>query len=861
MIWLTLWWKILFIILALSLLFPLIWLYKNLFKKELDLKKSFTFRYTFWLFFIYALFLLLINTYWLFFTFPDYELIELKPYFIIFWVFSVYILNYYFEQISFSRLIFKKWIKNIIVILAWLYLIFLVPIIKNMFYDHQLWKSNNYLSEWYSEENFKKSKNIWFLDKAYLRSFTKYTNVGNSYFKILYDSTPEWYFWDKLDLSKNWSNTRWTNLTNVWKNANVILSLIEIKNEVISSWSIAMLNTTYEFNFTNTTNTNQEVIINFQTPSVNSVVYDLKLWLNLQYPWQIAPREAARRVYEDSLRLNIDPALIEKLWLNTYNLRVFPIPAINDSNFFWKQKVQFSILTPILKDEKSVVYSPKLKMINIKFDDKSWIVSKLYNEWQLKKEDVVENKDIESYLDKEHTIEYNEILINNELLNSINDICIEDDIFNKIKESNIETKRDIKLWNKINIFFDNSLSVDRNKANKNYKNIYDKIKKYSWSLQDVDLYTYNFTTNKIINLNEISYWGYSEIDNVVDYITSNNIENQRIILVTDDDSFNLNQIENKNRSFEKLGSNMMSVIKIWNKTKTYKSDFNTLLSATNWNIYELNKITDLDYILDKIFENKETIIDFDNCKNLFENEWKEEENRLIKLWCKRVVVDMDGNTCDYNIKENNYSWYCTEMVTTIWLELPKCADNNFIDSPWLQNSNTWNIDKNLELFRKIQWWYISNYVLSSIKNENDWMKIANVQTIISEKYWIVNQFNSYIALENEQQQDDLNRYKEMENKYDSTYNNYESESIRKKLVENIWLNGGWWNIWLNSVSVLWDSIDSRMSYNSNYSSNLEFNTNINIWTIIILIAYILQLMWFIQFIRSYIMNNNLKWIK
>jgi hypothetical protein len=81
-------------------------------------------------------------------------------------------------------------------------------------------------------------------------------------------------------------------------------------------------------------------------------------------------------------------------------------------------------------------------------------------------------------------------------------------------------------------------------------------------LQDVDLYTYNFTTNKVINLDDLKYWGYSEIDNVVDYITNNNIENQRIILVTDDDSFNLNEIENKNRSFEKLGSNMMSVIKI-----------------------------------------------------------------------------------------------------------------------------------------------------------------------------------------------------------------------------------------------------------------------------------------------------------
>jgi hypothetical protein len=69
------------------------------------------------------------------------------------------------------------------------------------------------------------------------------------------------------------------------------------------------------------------VVIFFQTPSTWSVVSELKLGLDLQLIGQVAPRGAAKRVYEESLRRNIDPAIIEKVGLNSYSLRVFPIPS------------------------------------------------------------------------------------------------------------------------------------------------------------------------------------------------------------------------------------------------------------------------------------------------------------------------------------------------------------------------------------------------------------------------------------------------------------------------------------------------------------------------------------------------------
>ena len=57
------------------------------------------------------------------------------------------------------------------------------------------------------------------------------------------------------------------------------------------------------------------------------MVSNLKLGLDLQLIGQIAPRGAALKVYEESLRRNTDPALIEKVGMSTYSLRVFPIPA------------------------------------------------------------------------------------------------------------------------------------------------------------------------------------------------------------------------------------------------------------------------------------------------------------------------------------------------------------------------------------------------------------------------------------------------------------------------------------------------------------------------------------------------------
>jgi hypothetical protein len=64
-------------------------------------------------------------------------------------------------------------------------------------------------------------------------------------------------------------------------------------------------------------------------------------------------------------------------------------------------------------------------------------------------------------------------------------------------------------------------------------------------------------------------------------------------------------------------------------------------------------------------------------------------------------------------------------------------------------------------------------LLANIKNDSDWQNIADLQTQIAQEYNIINQFNSFIALETQSQQEDLEQYKNENSKYDSTYSNNE----------------------------------------------------------------------------------------
>jgi hypothetical protein len=80
-------------------------------------------------------------------------------------------------------------------------------------------------------------------------------------------------------------------------------------------------------------------------------------------------------------------------------------------------------------------------------------------------------------------------------------------------------------------------------------------------------------------LDDLQYWGYSDIDAVIDTIEKGGITNQHIIIVTDDDSFSMSTLEKKERNMKNIATNSIDVLVFGDEVKTFKPDFNTLISA------------------------------------------------------------------------------------------------------------------------------------------------------------------------------------------------------------------------------------------------------------------------------------------
>lgn len=101
---------------------------------------------------------------------------------------------------------------------------------------------------------------------------------------------------------------------------------------------IALVTITETFN--NLAFNDRETRAEFVLPE-GSVIVDLNLGMNLEFPGLIAPRGAAKKTYEAEVRQKRDPALLQEIGPNQYRLRVFPIPQNG------QQRVQYSYITLI----------------------------------------------------------------------------------------------------------------------------------------------------------------------------------------------------------------------------------------------------------------------------------------------------------------------------------------------------------------------------------------------------------------------------------------------------------------------------------------------------------------------------------
>ncbi len=504
--------------------------------------------------------------------YPTVALVTTYP---IFTLFSLYRVNY-------SRKFLTWWCVFAVIIIG----VNLSSWALQSLYSRQINQAQTILSQEGENQKWFEQAQVWFLESAMLY-FARHGSNYSNLFEKLYDSSLFEYFWERLgDSTSRWrSNSFATNASKVGDAANVLLTLGEIHSETEDG----IVRTKYTFDFQNTTHENQEVVIFFQTPSTWSVVSELKLGLDLQLIGQVAPRGAAKRVYEESLRRNIDPALIEKVGLNSYSLRVFPIPSKTVSQ--WKQKVQVEILTPVSTDATDIVYAPKFSFINLRFDENSRAITKVYDGGKLIKEDVVE-KNVEKYLKQEHMMAAPESAKNAQY---IGDYCLPAALSQYAAQ-----QFDTPMTDKITLFFDISKSAERNNVEKQYKNIYAVLKNYSKTLNDVDLYTFNFDVQRVSDVDNLSFWWYSDTDRIMNYIDKNGFQNQHIVIVTDDDSFNLSTGQYQIPTLQNIHSNRIDIIKIGDDIKRYKTDITNLVAATGGNVFEISDKADISTVAKKI---------------------------------------------------------------------------------------------------------------------------------------------------------------------------------------------------------------------------------------------------------------------
>lgn len=100
----------------------------------------------------------------------------------------------------------------------------------------------------------------------------------------------------------------------------------------------------------------------------------------------------------------------------------------------------------------------------------------------------------------------------------------------------------------------------------------------------------------------------------MNYIDKNGFQNQHIVIVTDDDSFNLSTGQYQIPTLNNIHSNRIDIIKIGPAIKRYKTDITNLVAATGGDIFEVKNKAEMDTAVKKIkTTDRMTLSDATNC--------------------------------------------------------------------------------------------------------------------------------------------------------------------------------------------------------------------------------------------------------
>lgn len=552
-----------------------------------------------------------------------------------------------------------------------------VPSLLNNFYESRHTEALKILlKEGETRDGFQKAESVWFLKKSFWKEYESgyFSSRDREDFEKLFDTTPEKFFAGKTDSEdfRDRQNTNATNSLDKDENAKVELEFAEYDSTILSE--IDATKTVVTYTFQNTTPSSQEVVFDIRLPNSESVMTDLKLGLDLELQGVIAPRGAAKKVYEQSLRRNIDPALLAQTGVNIYTLRIFPVPAKNSSSG-GRQKVQFTFLSPNHGGE--IFTAPQIQAINLRITDKTQISEKLKNGKKIIFQKTI-SEDQEDFFAHPQKVK-------NDFYDSQTESC-------ELPFGEDEKIEKREKMTGISVFFDISKSAKG--SEEIYHAVFDETQKYSEDF-DINFFEFNFSAWEIAHLKDLEFWGYTDSSAIVREIERKKLSEQNIIIVTDDDGFEFSTDEATDTNYSILAKNTISVIQVGNKIRPLRDELTKSILASDGGVFVAEETAEIPQIFDEMLGEKSA----------------------------------DRKTC---------------LVS---------PENNYDD------------------LRKLHAFHFGNLLIHTIDSAEKWMEVGDTQANLGEKYGIVNEYASYIALETDAQKSDLERYSDDKDRYNVEYEN------------------------------------------------------------------------------------------
>ncbi|MBD3362195.1 hypothetical protein GF362_00570 [Candidatus Dojkabacteria bacterium] len=400
----------------------------------------------------------------------------------------------------------------------------------------------------------------------------------------------------------------------------VFLEDLHVKSTINTDYNLHETN--YTFTFKNKEITNQEVYFEFSLPE-ETIITDLNLGPDLENPGIVAPKAAAKTVYERSLTRSIDPALMELVGPRTYRLRVYPIPPKggdiqsnwNSRTNTWEdiivpdyQKVQFTVSGQI-KGKYQLLRFPYTRNLDIsnKTNYSAEISFEGENKNKIKEISATSTQYPTSHKEEPVYSEFYKLspgrngdeLKDNSVLSfsKFSNIC---DYIQK-DESNFGEVENIR------IFYDFSKSAESIQNRKIYQEVTNKIFQ-EFDTSNFEIYEYNFDVNYeegIIIEDQIytwimnnEFWGYSDTSDVAEklIVEDTQFENTVTYIITDSSDFEFSEEVDFDFNYSTNLNNQINIIQVGDRLTSQKEEVNNLVWSSNGRIFHIKDIEEVDII-------------------------------------------------------------------------------------------------------------------------------------------------------------------------------------------------------------------------------------------------------------------------